>query len=318
MKVLKVLLIATVILALILLASHICRLNIWLNTRMGNMDYNPDLDKDLKEHSNESHFEDRDKVLNTLREYKEIMREVYIDSFDQTRLGGDFLLGENPNLRVILIHGYTAKNIVMFTIADQYYKRGYSILAPDLRGHGKSSGIFTSYGIKEKEDIKARIFWIKSFYPDAKIILQGESMGAATAMYLAGENPKDVISTIEDCGYTSYYEMYENKVKGKLRIIAKPAALLANLFIKPIIGADLFKSNIDSMKNTNIPVLFINGGLDEIVPKDMCQRLYEAHSGIKEIYIAKRAGHAESKLYDADIYFQRIFSFLDNILKNNI
>lgn len=318
MKILKILLIATVILALILLTSHIARLNTWLNTLMGNMDYNPDLKKDLEEHGKESHFEDRDKVLNTLKEYKEIMREVYIDSFDQTRLGGDFLLGENPNLRVILIHGYTARNIVMFTIADQYYKRGYSILAPDMRGHGKSSGIFTTYGIKEKEDIKAWISWIKSFYPDAKIIVQGESMGAATAMYLSGENPKDVIATIEDCGYTSYYEMYENKVKGKLRIIAKPAAILANIFIKTIIGADLFKSNIESMKNTHIPVLFINGGLDEIVPKDMCQRLYEAHSGIKEIYISKGAGHAESKLYDADIYFQRIFAFLDNILKNNI
>lgn len=318
MKILKILLIATVILALILLTSHIARLNTWLNTLMGNMDYNPDLKKDLVEHSKEIHFEDRDKVLNTLKEYKEIMREVYIDSFDQTRLGGDFLLGENPNLWVILIHGYTARNIVMFTIADQYYKRGYSILAPDMRGHGKSSGIFTTYGIKEKEDIKAWISWIKSFYPDAKIIVQGESMGAATAMYLSGENPKDVLAIIEDCGYTSYYEMYENKVKGKLRIIAKPAAILANIFIKTIIGADLFKSNIESMKNTYIPILFINGGKDDIVPSTMVRDLYKAHQGTKEIYIATGAGHAESKLYDADIYFATIFSFLDNILKNNI
>ena len=72
------------------------------------------------------------------------------------------------------------------------------------------------------------------------------------------------------------------------------------------------------MKNTYIPVLFINGGKDDIVPSTMVRDLYKAHQGTKEIYIATGAGHAESKLYDADIYFATIFSFLDNILKNNI
>lgn len=313
MKIIRILIIITIILAVIVMASHIAKLNTWLNVKLGNMDYRPDIKENAALHAGEKHFEDRDKVLAIVNHYSNIMDDVFIRSYDSTKLGGSYLLGTNKNLWVILIHGYTAINKTMFTIADEYYKRGFSILAPNLRGHGNSAGIFTTYGIKEKEDIKERIRWIKTDYPCAKIILQGESLGAATAMFLIGENPKDVIACIEDCGYTSYYEMYAHQVHDKIKFLTKPVALVANLFIKPIIGADLFKSNIDSMKKTKIPVMFINGGEDKLVPVEMCQKLYQAHPGKKDLHIAKGAGHAESKLYDADIYYGRIFKFIDDL-----
>lgn len=313
MKIIRILIIITIILAVIVMASHIAKLNTWLNAKLGNMDYRPDVKENAALHAGEKHFEDRDKVLAIVNHYSNIMDDVFIRSYDYTKLGGSYLLGANKNLWVILIHGYTAINKTMFTVADEYYKRGFSILAPNLRGHGNSAGIFTTYGIKEKEDIKAWIRWIKTDYPDAKIILQGESLGAATAMFLAEENPKDVIACIEDCGYTSYYEMYAHQVHDKIKFLTKPVALVANLFIKPIIGANLFKSNIDSMKNTKIPVMFINGRKDELVPVEMCKSLYNAHQGKKDIYIAEGAGHAESKLYDADIYYEKIFKFLESL-----
>lgn len=313
MRVIRILIIITIILAVIVMASHIAKLNTWLNVKLGNMDYRPDIKENAALHAGEKHFEDRDKVLAIVNHYSNIMDDVFIRSYDSTKLEGSYLLGANKNLWVILIHGYTAINKTMFTIADEYYKRGFSILAPNLRGHGNSAGIFTTYGIKEKEDIKAWIRWIKTAYPGAKIILQGESLGAATAMFLAGENPKDVIACIEDCGYTSYYEMYAHQVHNKIKFLTKPVALVANLFIKPTIGADLFKSNIDSMKNTKIPVMFINGREDKLVPVEMCQNLYQAHPGKKDIHIAKGASHAESKLYDADIYYGRIFKFIDDL-----
>lgn len=314
MKIIKILIAIIIISAIIITTSHIAKLNTWLNAKLGNMDYRPDIKESAKEHHGQKHFEDRKKVLDIVNHYADIMDDVFINSFDKTKLAGSYLLGNNPNMRVILIHGYTASNKTMFTIADKYYKHGFSVLAPDLRGHGNSAGIFTTYGIKEKEDLKSWIKWIKTLHPQAKIILHGESLGAASAMFLAGENPKDIIACIEDCGYTSYYDVYVNQFPKKLSFLTKIIAVLANLFIKPIIGADLFKSNIDSMKKTKIPVFFINGGKDEIVPLQMCKSLYKSHQAKKEIYIAQGAGHAESKLYDSDIYYKKIFGFLDELM----
>lgn len=301
-----------VLLAILVMASHFAHLITWINKTLGNMDYNPDIKENASEHAGENHFADRDKIFKIVNHYVDIMNEFTIESFDGTRLSGSYLFGANNDLWVILIHGYTAKNITMFTIADRYYKKGYSVLAPDLRGHGKSAGIFTTYGIKESKDIMCWIDWIKKINPKAKIIIQGESMGAATAMYVAGENPTNVISLIEDCGYTSYYCLYEHQVHKKLRFLYKPAALVANLFIKPLIGADLFKSTENAMKQTKIPTLFIDGGKDDIVPVSMCQKLYQAHRGPKEIYIAQGADHAECKLYDEEIYYKKIFDFIES------
>ena len=312
MHILRITSLIIIALSIIVVASHFAHLTTWLNDLMGNMDYNPDIKESAAEHAGQNRFADRDRVFATVNKYAKIMKEVNIKSYDGTRLSGSYLVGENPNLWVILIHGYTARNITMFTIADRYHKKGYSVLAPDLRGHGKSSGFLTTYGIKESKDIFCWIEWIKSQNKDAKIILQGESMGASTAMYVAGENPTNIIACIEDCGYTTYYGMYEHQVHKRLRFLYKPAALIANLFIKPLIGADLFKSTEDAMRKTKIPTLFINGGKDDIVPVSMCQKLYKAHRGPKEIYIAEGADHAECKLYDEEIYYKKIFDFIES------
>ena len=317
MHVLRIASLVTIILSIIVIASHFAHLTTYLNDLMGNMDYNPDIKENAKEHAGENRFANRDKVFQTVNKYARIMNEVKIKSYDGTRLSGSYLLGKKPNLWVILIHGYTARNYTMFTIADRYYKKGYSVLAPDLRGHGKSSGFLTTYGIKESKDTLCWIDWIKTENKDAKIILQGESLGAATAMFLIGENPNDVIACVEDCGYTTYYGMFEHQAHKRLKFLYKPAALVANLLIKPLVGADLFKSTEDAIKKTKIPTLFIHGAKDDIVPIQMCQNLYKAHPGKKQMYIAKGAGHAENKLFDEEVYYSKIFGFLDEVIYEN-
>lgn len=317
MHILRIISIIIIALALIVVASHFAHLTTWLNDLMGNMDYNPDIKENAAEHAGENRFANRDRVFAIVNKYAKIMKEVNIKSYDGTRLSGSYLVGENPNLWVILIHGYTARNITMFTIADRYHKKGYSVLAPDLRGHGKSSGFLTTYGIKESKDIFWWIDRIKSQNKNAKIILQGESLGAATAMYVIGQNPKEVIACIEDCGYTTYYGIYEHQTHKRLRFLYKPAALIANLFIKPLIGADLFKSTEEAIKKTKIPTLFIHGSKDDIVPIQMCYTLYNSHPGKKQIYIAQGTDHAENKLFDEEVYYGRIFGFLDEVVGEN-
>lgn len=310
---LKVLALLAGIFAVIIIINHLCRLNTWLNRVTGNLEYNPDIHENAETHESNSHFEDKDEVMATVNYYADNMDEVWIKSYDGLSLFANYLEGEKENLWVILVHGYTARNKAMFTIADQYYKKGYSILAPDQRGHGKSDGIFTTYGIKEAKDIETWMNWIRENYPNSKIILQGESMGATATMYVGGQNPADVKAIIEDCGYESYYAMYNSKVRKYLKFLTKPSAILANLIIKPIIGGDVFKSALRAMEESKIPTLFIHGAKDDLIPYQTAYDLYDIHQGPKKIHIAKGAGHAESKLYDADIYFKAIFDFLDKI-----
>lgn len=245
--------------------------------------------------------------------YMKIMSDCTIKSFDGLKLSAKYIKNDTSNNWVILVHGYTADAKSMLSLADKYYKKGFSILAPDQRAHGQSEGTYTSFGIKEKEDMKARISWIKDMDKEAKIIVHGESMGAATTMFLAADNPDNLVAFIEDCGYTSFYAMQIDQLKGDLGLLVYPITFIANIIGKIRFSSDFYKSNIDSMKNTKIPGLFIHGKSDRLVPVKMCFDLYKTHPGKKSLYTPKAADHAECKFYDQDEYFRQIFEFLEEL-----
>ena len=253
------------------------------------------------------------KLIEIEDHYMTIMSDCTIKSFDGLKLSAKYIKNDTSNNWVILVHGYTANAKSMLSLADIYYKNGFSILAPDQRAHGKSEGTYTSFGIKEKEDMKARISWIKDMDKDAKIIVHGESMGAATTMFLAADNPDNLVAFIEDCGYTSFYDMQFDQLKGDLGFLVYPITFIANIIGKIRFSSDFYKSNIDSMKNTKIPGLFIHGKSDRLVPVKMCFDLYKAHKGKKSLYTPTPADHAECKFYDQDEYFRQIFEFLEDL-----
>ena len=249
--------------------------------------------------------------------YMEIMSDCAIKSFDGLKLYGKYIKNDTSNNWVILVHGYTANAKSMLSLADKYYKKGFSILAPDQRAHGQSEGTYTTFGLKEKEDIKARMDWIKDMDKNAKIIVHGESMGAATTMFLAGDNPENLLAFIEDCGYTSFYDMQIDQLKSDLGFLVYPIVFIANIIGKIRFSSNFYKSNIDSMKNTKIPCMFIHGKSDRLVPVQMCYDLYKTHKGKKSLYTPKLADHAECKFYDSDEFFGKIFEFLDEVVGEN-
>ena len=253
------------------------------------------------------------KLIEIEDHYMTIMSDCTIKSFDGLKLSAKYIKNDTSNNWVILVHGYTANAKSMLSLADIYYKNGFSILAPDQRAHGKSEGTYTSFGIKEKEDMKARISWIKDMDKDAKIIVHGESMGAATTMFLAADNPDNLVAFIEDCGYTSFYDMQFDQLKGDLGFLVYPITFIANIIGKIRFSSNFYKSNIESMKNTKIPGMFIHGKSDRLVPIQMCYDLYKTHPGKKSLYTPKAADHAECKFYDQDEYFRQIFEFLEDL-----
>lgn len=245
--------------------------------------------------------------------YIEIMSDCAIKNFDGLKLSAKYIKNDTSNKWVILVHGYTANSKSMLSLADKYYKNGFSILAPDQRAHGQSEGTYTTFGLKEKEDMKARMDWIIKTDPQAKIIAHGESMGAATTMLLAGDNPENLLAFIEDCGYTSFYDMQIDQLKSDLGFLVYPIVFIANIIGKIRFSSNFYKSNIDSMKNTKIPGMFIHGKSDRLVPVNMCCDLYKTHPGKKSLYTPTPADHAECKFYDQDEYFGQIFEFLEDL-----
>ena len=103
-----------------------------------------------------------------------------------------FAASESAHDYAVCLHGYTNEPI------------GMNVLAPAARAHERSGGDYIGMGWPERLDVVAWIGRIVAADPEARILVFGESMGAATAMNVAGESlPANVKCIIEDCGYTS-------------------------------------------------------------------------------------------------------------------
>ena len=87
-------------------------------------------------------------------------------------------------------------------------------VAPDLRACGESEGDYVGMGWLDRKDVLQWIDYIIEQDPEAKIVVHGISMGAATTMMTAGEStPDNVKAFVEDCGYTSVWDIFSSELQ---------------------------------------------------------------------------------------------------------
>lgn len=91
---------------------------------------------------------------------------------------------------VLLLH-FSGGNLNMWEGIIPQFEREYSIIAPDLRGHGKSDKPDSRYHI---DDMANDIFLLLQRLNVAKCHIIGSSMGAEVGLSLAASHPEHVLS----------------------------------------------------------------------------------------------------------------------------
>lgn len=249
---------------------------------------------------------------NKADQFEKNTQSTYCQSKDGIQLEGRYRLQKESHQWVILIHGYKSDNHNMMSQGFQYYKKGYNVVLPNNRAHDDSGGDYIGMGWLDKEDIKVWIQWIVKQDSKAQIIIHGVSMGGATTMMLSGDNVENVVGYIEDCGYTSVWDIFASELDKRFSLPTFPVLNLANMVAKMKAGYDFKEaSSIEQVKKCRKPMLFIHGGKDDFVPVDMGYKVYEAAVCEKELFIVDQAGHAESKDYNPDAYWDKVFTFIN-------
>lgn len=245
-------------------------------------------------------------------------KDVEITTFDGLTLRGKYYEYAPDAPIELMLHGYRGEHERDLAAGVlRAFDYGKSVLLFDHRASGKSDGKVISFGINESRDCMAWIDYVlKNVNPDAKIILTGISMGAATVLICASQElPKNVIGVLADCGYTSAKDIIQNVMKDMgfpPKIFYPFAKLGARLFGK----FDLEEfSPIESMKNCRLPVLFIHGDKDYYVPFDMSRQNYEAcASEYKKLVFIKGAGHGLAYPEDPKTYLDALKDFFNPLL----
>ena len=236
-----------------------------------------------------------------------------LHSFDGLRLSATYFSPEEKSHRwVLILHGYGRTQTDAWNYADAYLRHGYHALTPDLRASGESEGRYVTMGAREARDAADWARKIAAADPEARIVLHGVSMGAATAMLATGENlPANVVAVVEDSGYADVYSLFALEMEKLLSLPAFPLLDAASLVCEKRAGFSFREASpIEAVRRSRLPILFLHSRADRLVPFSLMQTLYDASPAPAKQQIAfEKFGHGV--LYQAKNYFPRVFEFTD-------
>ena len=296
----------------ILVASYICFYMIFLA-------HKPKVPEEFPIPDGEIYEPYREEMVSWINQIRALPhRDVEVTSFDGLTLRGRFFEYAPGAPIELMFHGYRGDSERDLSGGVfRCFALGRSILLVDQRSSGRSDGRVITFGINERRDCVSWVdFIVREIDPEAKIILTGVSMGAATVMMASAEPlPANVIGVLADCGYTSA----EAIIKKVIREMKLPAALL---YPCARLGGRLFghfnideTSPIEAMKKCRLPIIFYHGDVDAFVPHEMSVENYEAcASDRKRMVTIEGAGHGLCYIVAKERYLDELREFFEGIL----
>lgn len=241
----------------------------------------------------------------------------HIISRDGLTLEARLLRSEHPIGKLAIVcHGHRCCAGEEGFIVKMFLDAGFHVLAIDQRAHGASEGRLFGMGCTEMYDVQQWCLLAGDEFPECDIVLYGASMGAATVIMANSLSlHPNVKCVIEDCGYTSIYEVFMVKCKSEYKAMPLKELVLdtASILCKAIQGFG-YKTNtvLDASAQAKLPMLFIHGTDDTVVPREMAIRLHDACPTDKAYFEVAGAGHNVSYFHAKTDYENTVFGFIDN------
>jgi alpha-beta hydrolase superfamily lysophospholipase len=158
--------------------------------------------------------------------------------------------------------------------AQRMQELGFSVLAIDYRGFGKSTNELPSE-TKAYEDARAAWEWLGEKYPDRPRYIFGHSLGGAIAVELAAQ-VKDEAGTVVEGTFTSIPDVVSTFKWGWL-----PVSLLITQRFEAV----------KRVPEIGSPLLVVHGGEDRLIQPELGRKLYEAATGRKAFVLVEGGSH---------------------------
>ena len=225
------------------------------------------------------------------------VREFYLpvsDAPDAERLHAWYWPSDEAGAPTLLyLHGVRWNLTGHLRRIENLRSFGFSVVAIDYRGFGKSDGEMPSEeGVYDDAAVAWR--WLVAREPDAsKRYVYGHSLGTAVATELAvgGAARDGVAGLILEGGFTSLPEMAKALAPSWLPI----DWLVTQRF-----------DTIDRIARVPAPVLLVHGTGDRLVPHRFSEALYAAARDPKKLVIVEGGGHYNTSWVGAPQYREAI------------
>ncbi len=222
--------------------------------------------------------------------YKDVFFEVDREGASPLKLNAWFLDSKKINAKCLLfLHGNAAN--IQNHLQTVYWmpKHGIDVFSFDYRGYGRSEGEPSYSGLRADAHAALRFLVESNLCDSKKFIVLGQSLGGAIAIELvATSDYRDQIQAlVVDSAFSSY------------RLIAREKAnqiLALKMFQSPLswLFSDRYSPDRFVAKMPKIPLIFIHGDRDEVVPIHHGEALFRAATQPKDFWTIRNGVHIES------------------------
>ena len=221
-------------------------------------------------------------------------RLIEINTSDGLTLSGWFLAAPHPSAAVLVLNGNAGNRAHRAPLARALLDRGYEVLLFDYRGYGGNEGSPSEEGLaRDAEAARAALVEVATA---ERVILFGESLGAAVAARLAVDSPPAAL------------------------ILRSPFPSLQGVAAVhyPYLPADLLlRDRYDISQSVGLiksPMLVVAGSADSVVPTRLSRAVYEAASADARWVLIENADHNDPALSFGQPLIDAVDRFLDEKL----
>jgi uncharacterized protein len=225
----------------------------------------------------------------------EQMQDVWID-FDSRQTGQPVKLhalwhaSPQPNAPVLLyLHGARWNVTSSANRIMRMQELGFSVLAVDYRGFGKSSKETPSETLAY-EDARAAWDWMAAKHPQRPRYIYGHSLGGAIAIDLATQ-VADEAGTMVEGTFTSIPEVYSSLSFGWLPL----GWMITQRF-----------ESAKKVDKVGSPLLVVHGSNDSLIKPELGRKLFEAAADPKRFVLVEGGSHHNTNQVGQGEYRQAI------------
>jgi len=245
-----------------------------------------------------------------------VAESVRLATLDGEELGAWFRRGEPDRPVAILLHGMGGSRTSLGPAARRLAGAGFGFLALSLRSFGDSTGGELDFGWSSRADVVAAVEHVEREQPGARIVVIGQSLGAAAAIYAAPELGRRVAAYILEAPYRDVDKACRDRLA---RYLVPPFTwaayaglrLWAPLFL-PTAPERLRPIDHVARFSAGVPVLFVAGALDRGTPYEDVAALCERCSGEAVLAILDGRDHRDLWVMD-DRHWELWQEFLSDL-----
>jgi len=202
------------------------------------------------------------------------------------------MIAGSPRGAIFVLHGIHDNKQSQIGVGKMLAKAGYRAILIDLRGHGRSSGEWLTYGVEDRKDLSIVLNALENKQLTAgRVGVIGPSYGAAVAIQWAASD-KRVAAVVAISPFTSLKDVVPEYIQRYLPILWR--AIPDSIISKGIHRAGEIgefdpdqASPLNAMSSMKTPVLLIHGTRDRHISYHHSRKLHESGKSHSRLILIK-------------------------------